>query len=107
MAEFGSGVLGGETPVDGGCRRVAVPLIAADVPVQRPLVGVPSLRQARANTLNSISAVFSQLPCLGVWCPASTIVAEKSSIGFAGSPPLPAPVAGLHQCGSWGRQTRG
>ena len=40
-------------------------------------------------------------------CPASTIVAEKSSISFAGSPPLPGPVAGLHPSGSWGRQTRG
>ena len=24
-------------------------------------------RQARASTLNSISAIFYQLPCLGVW----------------------------------------
>ncbi len=43
----------------------------------------------------------------GVRCPASTIVAEKSSISFAGSPPLLGSAAGLRQSGSWGRQTRG
>ena len=41
------------------------------------------------------------------WCPASTIIAGLASISFAGSPPRPGPVAGLHRCGSWGRQTPG
>ena len=40
-------------------------------------------------------------------CPASTILAEKTSTIFAGSPPRPGPVAGRHQSGSWGRQTPG
>ena len=40
-------------------------------------------------------------------CPASTILADLASISFAGSPPRLGPVAGPHQCGSWGRQTRG
>ena len=40
-------------------------------------------------------------------CPASTILAGLASIIFAGSPPLPGPAAGLHRCGSWGRQTPG
>ena len=38
-------------------------------------------------------------------CPASTKYAELSSISFAGSPPLPGPVAGRRRCGSWARQT--
>ena len=41
------------------------------------------------------------------YCPASTIFADLASIIFAGSPPRPGPVAGLHQSGSWGRQTPG
>ena len=44
------------------------------------------------------------------WCPASTILADLSSISFAGSPPRPQQsrrVAGLRQSGSWGRQTPG
>ena len=40
-------------------------------------------------------------------CPASTIFASLASISFAGSPPRPGPVAGLHRCGSWGRQIPG
>ena len=40
-------------------------------------------------------------------CPASTILAGLASISFAGSPPLSGPAAGLHRCGSWGRQTPG
>ncbi len=39
--------------------------------------------------------------------PASTKFAELSSISFAGSPPVPGLVAGLHRCGSWARQTLG
>ena len=44
-----------------------------------------------------------------IWscCPASTIFAGLVSISFAGSPPLPDPVAGLRWCGSWGRQAQG
>ena len=34
-------------------------------------------------------------------CPASTKIADLASISFAGSPPRPGPVAGLHQSGSW------
>ena len=57
-------------------------------------------------------------------CPASTILADLSSISFAGSPPRPGQrwlrpgqrwlrprqsrrVGGLHRSGSWGRQTPG
>ena len=29
--------------------------------------GLRPRKQARASTLNSISAIFNQLPCLGVW----------------------------------------
>ena len=41
----------------------------------------------------------------GASCPASTKYAELSSLSFAGSPPLPGPVAGRRRCGSWARQT--
>ena len=34
-------------------------------------------------------------------------ICRLASISFAGSPPRPAPVAGLRWCGSWGRQTPG
>ena len=40
-------------------------------------------------------------------CPASTIFTDVASISFSGSPPRLGPVAGLHQSGSWGRQTPG
>ena len=43
-------------------------------------------------------------------CPASTRFADLSSISFAGSPPRlrqSRRAAGLHQSGSWGRQTPG
>ena len=36
-------------------------------------------RQARASTLNSISAIFSQLPCLGVWWNSSRLAMRRAS----------------------------
>ena len=65
--QFGSGVLGVEPPVDGGLGGVALDLIGVDGSLQGSLVGITPLGQARVNTLNSISAMFSQLACLGVW----------------------------------------
>ena len=65
--QFGSGVLGVEPPVDGGLGGVALDLIGVDGSLQGSLVGLRPWRQARVNTLNSISAMFSQLACLGVW----------------------------------------
>ena len=42
-----------------------------------------------------------------VWPVEPAIIADLASISFAGSPPRLGPVAGPHQCGSWGRQTPG
>ena len=39
-AHLGSGVLGGETPVDGGCGLVALCLAGADVPLQGVFIAV-------------------------------------------------------------------
>ena len=36
-------------------------------------------RQARASTLNSIYAMFSQLPCLGVWWNSSRLAMRRAS----------------------------
>ena len=52
------------------------------------------------------SQIITSLILLNL-CPASTIFASLASISFAGSPPRPGPVAGLHRCGSWGRQIPG
>ena len=61
--EFVSGIIGAETPVDGGVRRVALDLVGCDLAFQSVGVGVLPLRQARLSTLNSISAMLSQLAC--------------------------------------------
>ena len=63
--------------------------------------GVGKTHLAVALGLEAISRGY------GAYCPASTIFASLASISFAGSPPRPGPVAGLHRCGSWGRQIPG
>ena len=65
--EFGAGVVGAEAPVDGNAGGVAAALVGGDGAFQGIGVGVSALEAARLNTLNSISAMFSQLACLGVW----------------------------------------
>ena len=65
--QFGSGVLGVEPPVGGGSCRIALGLVGVDRPLQSGSIRIAPWRQARVNTLNSISAMFSQLACLGVW----------------------------------------
>ena len=65
--EFGSGVVGAEPPVDGDPRCVALGLVGGDLALQGVASGFLLLRQERPNALNSISAMFNQLACLGVW----------------------------------------
>ena len=62
--EFGPGILGGEAPLDDRLGLVALPLQGADIVAEAVLVRVLCPRQRRDMTLNSISAIFSQLPCL-------------------------------------------
>ncbi len=66
MFQFHAGIGGGETPVysDG----FLVPLLhpCLDLPMQGGLVWNPAIQQLLTKALNSISAIFSQLPCLGV-----------------------------------------
>ncbi len=57
--QFGSGILSGEPPVDGGSCRIAFGRIGVDGSLQGSLVGITPLGQARVNTLNSISAIPS------------------------------------------------
>ena len=64
--ELGSGILGLEPPVDGDLGRVALGNRGPDFPPQRVFIGSRCFRQERTSTLNSISAMFNQLPCLGV-----------------------------------------
>jgi hypothetical protein len=66
MREFDAGIVRREAPVDPlsppHCARVPRPnLLAQRYPFFRPLVQTLPLR-----TPNSISAMFSQLPCFGV-----------------------------------------
>ena len=66
--QFGSGVPGAEPPVDGGLCRIALGLIGVDGSLQgQSRRDYASGDRPRVNTLNSISAMFSQLACLGVW----------------------------------------
>ena len=64
--EFGPGILDGETPVDDGLGLVALSLQGTDIAAETVASGCLCPRQRRDMTLNSISAIFSQLPCLGV-----------------------------------------
>ena len=63
--KFGSCVPGVEPPVDGGSGGVALLDQSIDFPPEGLLAGEPLL-QAGAGQENSISAMFNQLPCLGV-----------------------------------------
>ena len=65
--KFGPGVLGVEPPLDGGLGGVAFLNQSLDFPPEARLRrGVAAFKQERDSTLNSISAMFNQLPCLGV-----------------------------------------
>ena len=64
--KFGSCVPGVEPPVDGGSGGVALLDQSIDFPPEGLLAGEPLLQAGRDRTLNSISAMFNQLPCLGV-----------------------------------------
>ena len=55
--QFSASILDQEAPVDAGTIRIAFFLECMDTPPQDSLV---------RNTLSSISAMLSQLPCLGV-----------------------------------------
>ena len=65
--EFGASVLGAEAPMDGGLSGVAPGLVGVDGFGQRHPSPWGPQRQSQDNTLNSISAMLSQLACLGVW----------------------------------------
>ena len=66
--QCGSGILSAEPPVDGDARCVALGLVGRDLALQGiGASGFLPLRQARLNALSSISAMFNQLACLGVW----------------------------------------
>ena len=65
-AKLVPGVLGAEPQVDGGLRVVAFPDQGVDFPREGLLAGSRCFRQERDRTLNSISAMFNQLPCFGV-----------------------------------------
>ena len=73
--EFPSGVLGGEAPVDGGCRTVAVRYAGVDGPFQAVLIGVSPPQAGSGqhaeldlcHPFDKLRTGFSQLPFLGVW----------------------------------------
>ena len=78
--------------------------------VENVLFWVPCKGIEEANYLLAIvnsEALRETVEPLMTKCPASTIFAGLASISFAGSPGRPGPVAGLHRCGSWGRQIPG
>ena len=55
--ELGAGIEDVEAPVDAGLSLVPLQFQGMDLPAEGFLVG---------ETLNSIPAIFNQLPCLGV-----------------------------------------
>ena len=104
MAHLGSGFLRGETPVDGGCTRVALRLPGADVPLQGILNRVPSLEVGPSHyaelqlgyPFGKLRTGFSQLPCLGSLCglvPSAILVVPVGTAltsGLAGAWGIPA-----------------
>ena len=85
--EFGSGVLGGETPVDGGSHGISFRLASADIPFQGVFVGVAPLETGPGQYAElslrhpfvRLRTGFSQLPCLGVWWNSSRLAMRRSS----------------------------
>ena len=64
--EFASCVVGAEAPVDRDGSCVALGLVSGDLALRGLSVGVSAFEQARLNTPNSISIMFSQLAYLSV-----------------------------------------
>ncbi len=65
--ELGPGVPGSKTTVNGGSHSVASDTQVLTALSRRSSSAFRPRRLARASTLKSISAMFSQLPCLRVW----------------------------------------
>ena len=57
--ELGAGIMGAETPVDGGPGDIASDRIGVDGPSQRHVISAASLQAVPVNTLNSIFAIPS------------------------------------------------
>ena len=66
MVKLDSGVHSGESPVNGCSGLVSFCLQAAISPLKVSSSAIRRRRTRLAKTLNSISAMLSQLPCLGV-----------------------------------------
>ena len=64
--EFRPGILGVNPPMDGGLGSIAPRSRVWISRLSVASLGTSRLSQERANTLNSIAAKLSQLPCLGV-----------------------------------------
>ena len=67
MLEFTAGVLSGEPPVYDGASIVALAFEGGDLLPQQHFIAGPAVQTLPAEDANSISAMFSQLPCTGVW----------------------------------------
>ncbi len=66
-SEFSPSVLGGEAPIDGHGFFVAFTDVGLELASKRGFIGGNALRRHMLErTANSISAMLSQLPCLGV-----------------------------------------
>ncbi len=66
MVHFDASVLSGESPVYGRTGLVSFCLQGRDLATQGLFFGDSRRRTRLAKMLNSISAILSQLPCLGV-----------------------------------------
>ena len=66
MLEANAGILGGELPVDLDTALIAVDLPASTAASRLARSANRWLKHCRASTLSWISAMFNQLPCLGV-----------------------------------------
>ena len=84
--ELGSCVLDAEVPVDAGLSLVSFHFQCLTCRHRDSSLETRFLRQPREKTLNSISAIFSQLPCWGCsGTPASWLCAVPPSLGKSGT----------------------
>ena len=63
--EFGSGIQAAESPVNARLNIISLLFQGVDLPAGDSSSGRRCLRHLQEKMLNSISAIFSHLPCLG------------------------------------------
>ena len=81
MLQFCSSIFGGELPIDCCLTAVSFVLPSSGFIGERLFVRILRARHCRVRTFNSISAMLSQLPCLGVWTTSKRRISRWASSG--------------------------